>query len=181
MTFRDPAAAATVTELPDAACAALHNTQQLVFNGAEHGRARCLVATAHTWREYYRQQLPPLDAPWWAYRQTGPAAFSGVLWVDPALPCFAGHFPGNPILPGLVQIDWAVTEAAAAFSGAAEDKFRGMSNIKFKAPVAPATWLQLELHRLDNGCVDFAFHGGGRLRTRGRLQYGPPAAAADRG
>lgn len=30
------------------------------------------------------------------------------LEISPQLEAFIGHFPGDPILPGVVQIDWAV-------------------------------------------------------------------------
>jgi len=35
------------------------------------------------------------------------------LAVAPDLPCFEGHFPGVPVLPGVVQLDWRFASAAS--------------------------------------------------------------------
>lgn len=65
------------------------------------------------------------------------------LRVQPELTYFDGHFPGFPILPGVVQIDWAVRFARRHFhwNGA----FSAMENVKFLAIVLPEAKLTLEL------------------------------------
>jgi 3-hydroxymyristoyl/3-hydroxydecanoyl-(acyl carrier protein) dehydratase len=51
-----------------------------------------------------------------------PRAASGAsatyrLRVPPTLEHFRGHFPGFPILPGVVQLDWAVRFGRLHFEG----------------------------------------------------------------
>jgi acyl-coenzyme A synthetase/AMP-(fatty) acid ligase len=52
------------------------------------------------------------------------------LWVSPTAPFFAGHFPEQPILPGVVQIDWLIGLSrellgiGVGFSGLEAAKFR---------------------------------------------------------
>jgi 3-hydroxymyristoyl/3-hydroxydecanoyl-(acyl carrier protein) dehydratase len=68
---------------------------------------------------------------------------SMVLFVPATLGHFAGHFPGFPILPGVVQVDWAVRLARRHF-GRLQESY-GIDAFKCRAPVPPQTRLTLEL------------------------------------
>lgn len=52
--------------------------------------------------------------------------------VPPDHPAFAGHFPGAPILPGVVLLDAVVRLAPGAAAGVAE-----IAVAKFLSPVTP--------------------------------------------
>ena len=92
------------------------------------------------------------------------------LRVPAALAHFDGHFPGMPILPGVVQIDWAARLAGRAFDTALA--VRSIDHLKFKAPVPPGAVLALRLaHDPARGCVRFAFRRGMRECTSGTLVY----------
>ena len=62
-------------------------------------------------------------------------------------PAYAGHFPGNPLLPGVVLL----AEAMAALD--ASDW--SVDNAKFLLPVEPGTPLTLTHERLESGAVRF--------------------------
>jgi len=65
------------------------------------------------------------------------------LRVPADLEYFTGHFPGAPVLPGVVQIDWCVQLARdrLALPGA----FRGLEQVKFLAPIGPDARITLRL------------------------------------
>ncbi len=58
-------------------------------------------------------------------------------------PSLAGHFPGNPVVPGVVLLD----EVAAALRRHHGRRIAGFSQVKFVAPLLPeqTAVLQLEL------------------------------------
>jgi acyl-coenzyme A synthetase/AMP-(fatty) acid ligase/3-hydroxymyristoyl/3-hydroxydecanoyl-(acyl carrier protein) dehydratase len=83
------------------------------------------------------------------------------LRVPLALPHFAGHFPGLAILPGVVQIDWAMRLAAEHIEGVRE--VVSIDRLKFMAPVPPGAVLQLTLaHDAARARVRFAYRLGER-------------------
>ncbi len=69
--------------------------------------------------------------------------------VDPDAAFFAGHFPGNPILPGVIIIEaLAQTGALAALaepdSGGKLALFAGIGSARFRRVVRPGEVLELE-------------------------------------
>jgi len=62
-------------------------------------------------------------------------------------PAYDGHFPGHPLLPGVVLLAEAM--AALDASGWAVD------NAKFLMPVEPGTPLELSHEKLDSGAIRF--------------------------
>jgi 3-hydroxyacyl-[acyl-carrier-protein] dehydratase len=65
---------------------------------------------------------------------------STVRWTVPVdHPAFAGHFPGRPIVPGVVLLDHAI----AAVTNALGKSVVGIGNAKFLSPVGPGAELEL--------------------------------------
>ncbi|WP_295802372.1 AMP-binding protein [uncultured Microbulbifer sp.] len=65
------------------------------------------------------------------------------LRIPGDLPCLPGHFADAPVVPGVVQIDWAVHFARQLLQVPGE--FSGMENIKFKQLLVPQEQAELEL------------------------------------
>ena len=69
-------------------------------------------------------------------------------------PCFQGHFPGRPILPGVLILE-AMAQAAGLLVFSAETPaghtdgsvyyYVGIDNARFKKPVVPGDQLELEV------------------------------------
>jgi 3-hydroxymyristoyl/3-hydroxydecanoyl-(acyl carrier protein) dehydratase len=84
------------------------------------------------------------------------------------LPCFRGHYPGFPILAGVVQIDWVMQLAVAHLQcdrPSATD-FR----IKFKRIIAPGTPLTLLLcHDEVRHRLEFVYRSRDQVASEGRV------------
>jgi len=65
------------------------------------------------------------------------------LAVPPDLAYFSGHFPQTPVLPGVVQVDWALSLGQQLMALPA--KFAGMEVLKFQQLVRPGDEIQLHL------------------------------------
>jgi len=90
------------------------------------------------------------------------------LHVPPDLVHFEGHFPGYPILPGVVQIDWAMRFARTLLPCRGE--FSAMENIRFQSIVRPGMQLSLTLMLKDAGTrIAFAYSAGGRKCSSGTI------------
>lgn len=65
------------------------------------------------------------------------------LAVPPDLAYFSGHFPRTPVLPGVVQVDWALSLGQQLMN--LPEKFAGMEVLKFQQLVRPGDEVQLHL------------------------------------
>lgn len=90
-------------------------------------------------------------------------------------PAFAGHFPGRPIVPGVLLLDAAIHAIVQARDGAAGDAAACQVNLaKFLSPVAPDESLTLSWSTTGKGQVRFDIAGNGRQVATGVLGFGPP-------
>ena len=65
------------------------------------------------------------------------------LAVPPDLAYFSGHFPRAPVLPGVVQVEWALKLGQQLMN--LPEKFAGMEVLKFQQLVRPGDEVQLHL------------------------------------
>ncbi|RUL72970.1 3-hydroxyacyl-ACP dehydratase FabZ family protein [Dyella choica] len=96
------------------------------------------------------------------------------LLVPPELVYFTGHFPEAPVLPGAVQIAWALALAAQRFGTPA--RCRVMEALKFQRLVRPGDRMELTL-RYDRARnkLHFAYRQGDKAYSSGRLAWSAEA------
>ena len=82
-------------------------------------------------------------------------------------PALAGHFPGAPILPGVVLLDEMV-RAVETDAVAGDGRWR-IGAAKFVSPVHPGETLTLGHERLPNGSIRFSVSRAGQPVAHGVL------------
>ena len=87
--------------------------------------------------------------------------------VPPDHPAFAGHFPGTPILPGVMLLD-NVLHAIAAATGIALDICE-ISSVKFLSPASPGDELVMRHSVSANGTIRFDIAAGNRKIASGSI------------
>lgn len=94
------------------------------------------------------------------------------LGVPLDLAHFTGHFPQTPVLPGVVQIDWALAHARELIDQL-PPQFRGMEVLKFQQLARPGDRLSLSL-RFDRerSKLHFAYRNGDAPCSSGRILLG---------
>lgn len=98
----------------------------------------------------------------------GPGSPDAIGELHPAL---AGHFPGNPVVPGVLILD-RVCRALARYHGAA---VTALPVVKFHAPLRPAEPFAIELAPAGGGRYRFRVVRGDTLIAAGTLEA--PACA----
>jgi 3-hydroxyacyl-[acyl-carrier-protein] dehydratase len=97
-------------------------------------------------------------------------AIKNVTWNEPF---FQGHFPGMPIMPGVLQVE-AMAQAGAILAVRSGDFdpvrqvvfFMAIDNVKFRKPVTPGDQLVIEVVPLRKGRI---WKMKGEIRVDGQL------------
>jgi 3-hydroxyacyl-[acyl-carrier-protein] dehydratase len=90
--------------------------------------------------------------------------------VSPDHPALPGHFPGRPVVPGVLLLD-GVIEAAERWLGIPV-RVRGLRQAKFLASLLPGETAHLELE-LTNDSLDFVIERDQAIIAKGSLVVVP--------
>ena len=95
-------------------------------------------------------------------------------------PHFAGHFPGNPIMPGVLIVEALAQTGAVAILSMEESKgknalFGGIDKLRFKKQVVPGDVLKLEVHIIKQkgpvGVGEAIATVDGKVAAKGELTF----------
>ena len=95
-------------------------------------------------------------------------------------PHFQGHFPGQPIMPGVLIVESLAQTGAVAILSMEENKnknafFGGIDKLRFKRPVKPGDVLKLEVKIIKRkgpiGVGEAIATVDGELVTKGELTF----------
>ena len=92
-----------------------------------------------------------------------------LLDISPGLGWFRGHFPGRPVLPGIVQVHWAVLVSAAYFGF--QQVPTAINRLKFKNVIVPPSVVELSVARSTKDEISFRYTGAGKQYSEGRLVF----------
>lgn len=101
------------------------------------------------------------------------SAIDVALAIPADHPAYAGHFPGQPILPGVVLLDAALFALAAACGAATAPCL--IKSAKFLSPVVPGDALTLRADPAATGGFRFEIASGSRAVASGVIAFGAAA------
>ena len=93
---------------------------------------------------------------------------AAMFTIPPGHPALAGHFPGMPVVPGVVLLDEALGIIGAAL-GADLSACR-IASVKFLSPVLPGQAIEVAHDGGDGGAIRFTLMHGERKVASGVVQ-----------
>lgn len=134
------------------------------------GRPCCIVPSADFAKQLARLPSASGQMPRILSGFGGDDRFSLLLEVSSELSWFEGHFPGQPVLPGIIQLHWANVIATALFE--LDGLPHHIKRLKFSNVIVPPRIVELVLERPAANEVQFRIHGAGLQNSQGRLVFG---------
>lgn len=91
------------------------------------------------------------------------------LLIPADLSYFPGHFPGHPVVPGVVQLRW-VDELAQKYH-LSDRRFASVEKLKFQRIISRDYVVTLELTRASDTAIQFQYHSSHGQHSSGKLIF----------
>lgn len=69
----------------------------------------------------------------------------GRKWLNPTAPFFADHFPGNPLMPGVLLVECAAQAAGVLWQQPGAAYLAAVRDFRFRKPVLPGQTLEIDV------------------------------------
>lgn len=83
---------------------------------------------------------------------------------------FSGHFPQAPILPGVVQVHWALHFIEQYFGKNISD-YQYLDALKFQVIIAPEYQVKFTINKMTNDKFSFNYSSDRGTHSSGRVVY----------
>lgn len=87
--------------------------------------------------------------------------------VPEDLSCFPGHFPGNPMVPGVLEIDWALDTASQLLGGA--PRISKIDSLKFLTTLRPGDFFRVNVRKSQDGKLRLRIWGDDAEFVKGTI------------
>lgn len=104
---------------------------------------------------------------------TGMTGMKRRLLIPTSHPSLPGHFPGQPVVPGVVLLDEVVALACEHHPGT---RLESLASVKFLSPLLPDQECEISIETAE-ASLNFTVTRNGATLAKGRLRL----AAADEG
>jgi 3-hydroxymyristoyl/3-hydroxydecanoyl-(acyl carrier protein) dehydratase len=92
------------------------------------------------------------------------------MTLEPGLVYFDGHFEAAAILPGVVQVDWAIEQGRKRFP--IQGSFQRIEALKFFQVIRAGARVSIELEfDPEKGRLAFCYRGDGVTHSSGRIKF----------
>lgn len=92
--------------------------------------------------------------------------FAHTLCIGAGHPALPGHFPGEPLVPGVILLE----QVALALRGWRQQRMSRVLEAKFMAPLRPGELAQIHLSDADGTRIRFRIERNGSLLARGLVE-----------
>ncbi|WP_455198910.1 3-hydroxyacyl-ACP dehydratase FabZ family protein [Kaarinaea lacus] len=86
--------------------------------------------------------------------------------ISPDHPAIEGHFPGNPVVPGVVILDQVISSSLEKNPSLV---IAGIESVKFTAPLRPGSHFSIHLEPPKNKYLSFECRLKEQVLARGKL------------
>ena len=94
-----------------------------------------------------------------------------VLSIDYDHPSLAGHFPGHPVVPGVVLLNEVLE--TLRHGSATSLVVTGLPMVKFSSPLRPGEVVKIHVDEEEAGQATFSCQGDARLIASGAIEFTP--------
>ncbi len=97
--------------------------------------------------------------------------------VPQELSCFAGHFPDLAVVPGVLQLDWAMDLAGRLLGRT--PRVAEVESLKLRAALWPGSRFAIRVRASSDTRVDFEIRGDDAVHATGRVRLQPDEEPAE--
>ena len=87
-------------------------------------------------------------------------------FISSSHPCLEGHFPGNPVVPGVLILEEIIS---AVHKWLPDSRIEGFNTVKFLQPLYPNNHFTVQLQEKKSGVITFNCHLEKTLLNTGTL------------